>query len=132
MRAKMATVIAAFVAVAAVATTSCSKNPAVRKGEAFDRGRRTEQKRIEAIVEYRKAIQIEPKFGEARYQLAEAYDRKGDAEKAFASMRGRSAPDNVDAQLKAGAFLMAARKFEQVKTRAQQISARIPRTSTAC
>ena len=127
MHAKM---VAFLVAAAAIVAASCSKDPAVSRQQFFDSGKLyVEQKKYpEAIIEFRKAIQIDPKFGEARYQLAEAYDRQGDRKNAF-SEYVRAAdllPDNFDAQFKAATFLVADGKFEDAKARAQKILAKDP------
>ena len=42
-----------------------------------------EQKYQEAVVEYRNAIQQDPKFGEARYKLAETYAKLQDPRNAY-------------------------------------------------
>ena len=56
-------------------SSGCSKDPEVAKREYLSSGDAyVEQKKYaEAIVEYRNAIQQDPKFGQARYKLAEAY-----------------------------------------------------------
>jgi len=110
------------VAVAAVVTLSCAKDPAVKKQESLAAGKRyfAQKKYGEAIIEFRKALQIDPKSGEARFELAEAYDRKGDAKLAFGEYVRVAdlLPGNVVVQLWAGAFLIAAGKFEDAKARA--------------
>src|SRR6185503_13368571 len=76
-----------FVAAAAIllATTSCSKDPEVAKREYVRSGDAYVAKKQyrEAIVEYRNAVQQDPRFGEARSKLAEAYFQVGDIENAF-------------------------------------------------
>jgi len=58
----------------------CSKDPNTAKVQAFDSGTRyfAAKKYNEAIVEYRRAIQLDPKFGEARAKLGEAYLQNGE------------------------------------------------------
>ncbi len=65
-----------------------------------------------AIIELRNAIQIDAKYGEARYQLGLLYLEKGDVQKAFAELI-RAAdldPDNLDASLKTAQFYLLSRK----------------------
>ena len=90
-----------------------------------------QKKYAEAIVEYRNAVRVDPRFGEARQKLADAYGFAGNAQAAFAEQI-RAAdllPDNLDAQLKASAYLLLARQFEDAKTRVQRVLARDPRNT---
>ena len=63
---------------------SCARNPEVAKREYLASGDQFfSQKKIkEAIVQYRNAVRQDPRFGEARYKLAEAYVLDGDAARA--------------------------------------------------
>src|SRR5262249_50230351 len=71
-------VVAALVA--ATLTGACSSDPETTKQRHLTRGREyfAQEKYAEAIIELRNAVQIDARFGEARYQLAEAYARTGD------------------------------------------------------
>ena len=42
-----------------------------------------ENKLAEAVIEYRNAINLDARYGEARYKLAEVYERQDDAQNAF-------------------------------------------------
>ena len=80
----------------------------------------SQKKTREAIVQYRNAIAQDPRFGEARYKLAEAYVQNGDARRA-AREYVRAAdllPKDIQAQVKAGQFLLYSHQFEDAKTRA--------------
>src|SRR5688500_85414 len=72
-------------ALIAVMAAGCSQDPEVAKHEALDRGNAFLEKAqyAEATIEYRRAIQLDARFGEARRQLAEAYLRLEDAPNAF-------------------------------------------------
>ena len=76
----------------------------------------------EAIVEYRNAIKIDERFGEARLKLADTYAKNGDSRNAYREyIRAADLlPDNVDAQLKAGTYLLLAGKFEDARARADR------------
>ena len=80
------------------------------------------QKYKEAIVEFRNAVKVDPKFGEARYQLGEAYVQTGALPDAYREyVRAADLlPANVDAQVKAGSMLLLAGKFEDAKARADK------------
>jgi tetratricopeptide (TPR) repeat protein len=87
----------------------------------------------EAIIQYRRAIQLDGNYGQARYQLAEAYLHQGQLRGAMAEYirAGDLLPDNVDAQLKAIRFLLVARRFEDAKTRAEGVLAQDPKNVEA-
>ncbi len=106
-----------------VATSiSCSRDPEIAKREYLASGDQllSQQKVREAIVQYRNALAQDPRFGEARFKLAEAYVQSGDARRA-AREYVRAAdllPKDIQAQVKAGQFLLLAEQFEDAKTRA--------------
>ena len=108
--------------VAAAVVGSCGKISGVDKTTHAERGDKyaAEKKYKEAIIEYRGAIQQDPRFGEARYKLAEAYVQVNDLQNAFREyMRAADLlPASLEAQLKAGSFLLLAGQFEDAKTRA--------------
>src|SRR5262245_37906553 len=68
-----------------VVAFGCRTDPNVAKQEYVKSGDRyvEEKKYFEAIVQYRNALQQDPKFGEARYKLAQTYETVGDAGNAF-------------------------------------------------
>ncbi len=106
------------------ACTACSGDPNVTKQKYLESGNRYfEQKKFrEAIVEYRNAIKIDPRFGEARLKLAASYLQTGDPVNGLRE-QVRAAdllPDNVDAQVDAGNLLLLAGRFEDAKARATQ------------
>ena len=111
----------AALGLASALLAGCSRNPAVARKEFFDRGNQyvAQKKYKEAIVEYRNAIQVDPKFGEAHYKLAETYVQVEDPQNAFREyVRAADLlPAHADAQLKASAVLLAAGRFDEVKIR---------------
>ena len=73
-----------------------------------------------AIIEYRNAVDLDARFGEARKKLALSYARTGDARGAL-DQYVRAAdllPEDVDVQIAAGTLLLAARKPEDAVARA--------------
>ena len=102
----------------------CSGNPEQKKKAFLDSGNAlmAQNKPADAIVQYRNAIKVDAKFGEARLKLAEAYGLTGDMRRS-AQEYIRAAdllPANVDAQIKAGTMLLLARQFEDAKSRAEK------------
>lgn len=65
--------------------TGCSRDPNVRKQKYFDSGEKysAEGKYREAVIQYLNALQIDPRFGRAHYQLSQAYLKLGDKNHAF-------------------------------------------------
>jgi Flp pilus assembly protein TadD len=82
-----------------------------------------------AIVEYRAALQKDPKLGEARIKLGDIYARNGDAQNAYReyARAADTLPDNIDAQLKAGALLLLGNQFTDAKSRAERVLQLSPR-----
>jgi len=82
-----------------------------------------------AIVEYRAALQLDPKLGEARIKLGDLYARTSDAQNAYREYvrAADTMPDNIDAQLKAGALLLLGNQFADAKARAEKVLQLSPR-----
>src|SRR5262245_11828669 len=62
-----------------VATIGCSRDPNVRKKEYFESGARfyKQEKYREAAVQYQNALQLDPRYAEAHYQLGLCYIKLG-------------------------------------------------------
>jgi tetratricopeptide (TPR) repeat protein len=108
----------------------CATAAACGKVKAADHTRRGntffEAKRYaEAIIEYRGALQADPKLGEVRLKLADAYVQVNDPRNAMREyVRATDLlPDSVEAHVKAGRFLLLARQFEDAKTHADRVIA---------
>ena len=106
----------------AALSVSCSRDPELAKREYLASADQfVKQGKVkEAIIQYRNALVQDPRFGEARFKLAEAYAQDGDALRA-AREYVRAAdllPKDVQAQLKAGRILLLSGQFEDAKTRA--------------
>jgi tetratricopeptide (TPR) repeat protein len=108
----------------ALAAIACS-NPEADKQKYLESGNNyaAQKKYPEAIIEYRNAIVIDQRFGEARAKLADAYEASGDlANAAREYMRAADLlPDNLDVQLKAAMVLTLSGQFEDAKTRVQHV-----------
>ncbi len=123
--------LAAFVLLLA----ACGRDPAAEKQRHFERGESwfAQGRFPEAIIEYRSAIQIDPAFGRARFRLGEAYAKASDPEAAFPEyVRAADLlPDDPQAQLVAGQYLLLATRYEEARTRARAVIEREPRNSAA-
>jgi tetratricopeptide (TPR) repeat protein len=111
-----------------IATAACRRDPEVAKrayvvsGDAYV----AEKDYKAAILQYRNAVQQDPRFGEAHFRLADAYTRDNDlADAARQYIRaGDLLPDNVEAQVKAAQSLLLLRRFDEAKMRADRILAK--------
>ncbi len=106
-----------------------AKREYVKSGDRF-----IEQGKLaEAIVQYRNALQQDAQFGDARYKLAEAYEKIGDARNAYREhIRAADAfPDNVEVQVKAGFYLLLAGQFEEARARAMKALKKDPHNADA-
>ncbi len=117
-----------FVVVAAVSVASCKSDPKVAAREHLEDGNRqlAQQQYPEAILEYRRAVQADPRLGEARLQLAHAYASSGDGQNALKEYARASdlLPDDTSAQVKAGNFMLLAGRFEDAQGVAKRMLAR--------
>jgi tetratricopeptide (TPR) repeat protein len=87
----------------------------------------------EAIIAYRNAVELDPNYGQARYQLAKAYLHQGQLRGAMGEyIRAADLlPGNVDAQLQAAKFLLITRRFDDAKARAEKALERDPKNVEA-
>jgi tetratricopeptide (TPR) repeat protein len=118
-----------------LAAAGCRKDPEFAKQEYLKSGDRymASGKTAEAIVQYRNAIQQDPRFGEARLKLAEAYMKNGDLARSYAEyIRAADLmPDDPKVQVQAGFLLLLNKRFEDAKSRAQKALAKDPRNLQA-
>jgi len=103
------------------AAAACSKPSAdehFKKAETLAK----ENHLAEAIIEYKSALQIDPRRGDIRVKLVDAYIRNQDAGNAYReSIKAADLlPNDINAQLRAGSFLLMAKQFEDAKTRADK------------
>ena len=114
-----------LIILAAAATTMCARDPNAVKMRAFEAGNKYVEagKDREAILEYRRAVNADGTFGEARLHLAAAYERTGDMQNAFREyIRAADLlPGRTDVQVKAGQFLLVAGRFEDARARAEKV-----------
>ncbi|SHO46113.1 tetratricopeptide repeat protein [Desulfopila aestuarii] len=76
-----------------------------------------------AVIELKNAIQIDPKFANARYQLALIHLKNGEMRDAFGQLK-RAAdldPANVDAGVKVAEFLLLAKNSEESRKYTEQV-----------
>jgi cellulose synthase operon protein C len=93
--------------------TACSRDPNVRKQKYLESGDRyfAKGKYREAAIQYSNALQVDPRFAAAHYQLGETYMKLGNVAQAFQqfSRTVELAPDDYRAHLDLANLLTAAR-----------------------
>jgi tetratricopeptide (TPR) repeat protein len=118
-------VVTCALALQAAVLVACSQDPATRRQQFLDSGNRyfDQAKYQEAIVEFRNAVQADSASGPARLRLAQSYERIGDASNALAQyVRAADLlPADASVQLKAGGYLLSARRFDEAKARAEAV-----------
>jgi cellulose synthase operon protein C len=106
-------------------STSCSRDVEKAKREHVAWGDRymTDKNVEAAIIEYRNAIQQDPRFGEAYQKLSTAYLNRGDAQEALraAEQAAELLPDSEEAQLDSGALLLVSGKFAEARAQAEKV-----------
>ena len=112
-----------LVAFLAVALAGCSSDPDRRKlkylssGEAyFNAG-----KYREAVIQFRNAVRLDPRFATAHSRLGEGYLRLGNSEAAYGEFMEAAAldPKDTGAQLHLADLLISRRQFDQAQSAAQ-------------
>src|ERR1700744_3340121 len=95
----------------AVALAGCSQNPEVAKKKYLESGMKymDQQKYDSAIIQFKKALQIDPKFAEAHYQLAEADMKLDHNQDAFKEMSQvvELDPNHLKARVALGGMYLA-------------------------
>lgn len=118
----------AAVLLIAFTVAACKTDPKVAARNHLEKGNQQleRQQLPEAIIEYRRAVQADPRLGQARLQLAHAYAVSGDGPNALKEY-ARAAdllPDDTAAQVKAGNFMLVAGRFDDAQGLANRMLAR--------
>lgn len=119
----------------ATALTACKADPQAQAREHLEKGNQhaSAKRFAEAIIEYRGAVQADPRLGEARLQLAHAYATTGDGINALREyVRAADLlPENIEAQKRAGTFMLLAGQFQDAQGLADRMLARDPKSVEA-
>jgi len=104
-------VVSVVLAVLTVALAGCSRNPEVAKKKYLESGMKymDQQKYDAAAIQFKKAIQIDPKFAEAHYQLALADLKLNKNQEAFKEMSQvvELDPNHMKARVSVGGMYLA-------------------------
>jgi tetratricopeptide (TPR) repeat protein len=130
---RFALVLAGLVVVV-VECAACARDPHAamlkyaKSGDEYSAAGKT----AEAIIEYRNALEKEPRAGDVRVKLAEAYLKMGETGKAAQEyIRAADVVTDPAIQLKAGTILLLGGRFDDAKARAEKVLASDPKNVDA-
>jgi len=99
--------------------TGCNRDPNVRKQKFLESGNRYRDKGKlrEAAIQYANAVQVDPRFAEAHYQLGETYLKLKDYQRAYQELSRTVdlTPDNYPAHVELANLLIAVRDLKQAQ-----------------
>src|SRR6266576_7269330 len=99
--------------------TGCSRDPNVRKQKYFESGQRyfEKGKYREAAIQYSNAIQVDPRFANAHYQLALTYLKLQEWTRAYQELSRtiELQPDNYQAHIDIANLLIAGHDLKQAQ-----------------
>ena len=125
----------ACLAIAAMLTQGCTRDPNVRKAKYLQSGKdyAAQGKQKEAIIQFSNAVKIDPRYAPAHFELAKAYLKLGAGMSAFTELRRTVAldPQNVEARVDMGQLLLAAKQYPQSVEEAKAILAMNPKNPDA-
>jgi len=128
-------VLCGFLAVLLLFAAACSRDPNVRKQKYFESGNRyfEQEKYREAVIQYLNAIQVDPRYAQAHYRLAQCYEKLGIWNGAYQELLRTVdlEPENLAAQVEVGNLLLAAREFQQAQERAELVLKKDPKNVDA-
>ena len=114
----------------ALTFVGCRRNPEKAKQKYLDSGMKyMDNKQYEAAsIQFKKAIQVDPKFAEAHYQLAEASLKLEHWGEGFREMSQAVEldPNNLKARIALGDFYLAGGKYPEAEEQAKAILERDP------
>ena len=121
---------AVILLVAVLSTSVCARNRGATREQAFARGNAAfaAQTYPAAVIEYRRALQLDPGFGEARLKLAQSYEQIGDLGRALAEYvkAVEAMPQRLEAQLGAGGLLLLVGRAPEAAEHAERALALAP------
>ena len=118
-----------------VVLAACSRDPAKQKAAFLASGEKyaTSGKYQAAIIQFRNAIEIDPRFGQAHHQLANVYLKLKSPQPAYRELLATVEldPKNADAQLQLATLLIGSRKYADAEKAVERVIALDPRNARA-
>lgn len=132
---KCSHVVRHVVILSLVLAVGCSRDPNVRKQKYLESGKRYMEKGKypEASIQFSNALQVDPKYADAHYQLALAQVKVGAWQNAYRELRRTVdlQPDNLQAQLDLGNLLVAGRDLDGAQKIAELVNTKDPKSIDA-
>ena len=108
----------------------CSRDPNVRKQKYLESGERyfSKQQYAAAAIQFANALQVDPNFAAAHYELARTYLRQQNWARAYKEFERtiEFEPQNYSARLDLAKLLIAGKQFKQAKEQIDILAARQP------
>lgn len=125
--------VAALLCLLSCLSYGCSQDEQKRKALASGDSYAASGKYNEAIIQYRRAIQIDSKDGQVRLRLARTYLKNGDSVEGLREMLRASdlLPGDVATQLALGNLLLGVNRFEDARVTADRVLRQDPRNALA-
>jgi tetratricopeptide (TPR) repeat protein len=118
-------IVFVVMAVLAVGFAGCTRNPEAAKRKYLESGMKyMDQKKYDsAVIQFKKALQIDPRYAEAHYQLATAEMDLQHFPEGFKELNQAVEldPNHFKARLALGSLFMAAHKFDKAEEQARYI-----------
>jgi Tfp pilus assembly protein PilF len=126
---------ALVVGLALLSSLGCSRDPNVKKQKYLESGNRyfEKGKYREATIQYSNAIQVDPKFANAHYKLAQSYLQVQAWPGAYRELQRTVDldPNNIMAQLDLGGLLLGGHSYAEARTTIDKILQTNPNNADA-
>lgn len=113
----------------------CTRDPNVKKKRYLDSGKRyaEQHKYREAAIQFQNAIQVDTRYADARYELAQAYMHMGSWQAGYAELSRviEIQPNNLRAHLDLGGLLLAAHQLKQAAEQVDLVLNKDPNNAEA-
>jgi tetratricopeptide (TPR) repeat protein len=111
----------------------CSRDPELRKHKYFESGQRyfDKGKYPEAVIQFSNAIQVDPRYSDAHYQLAKSYLKLEEWTPAYEQLTRtlELQPDNYGAHLDLATLLLTAHDLKQAQEHVNLLLAKQPQNA---
>ncbi len=119
-----------ILALMGIVFSGCSRDPNVRKQKYFESGQRYFErgKYREAAIQYSNAVQVDPRFTDAHYQLAQTYLKLQEWTRAYQELSRtiELQPDNYQAHIDIANLLIAGHDLKQAQEHTDLLLAKQP------
>ncbi len=135
LRKSWASPVRAILVLAILALAACSRDPGKQKSAYLQSGAKYAKagKYPEAVIQFLNAIEIDPRFAEAHYQLANVYLKLKAGQGAYRELATTVEldPGNTPAQLQLATLLIGAQKYAEAEKVAEKVIQADPRNARA-